>query len=282
MPRTPRFTLPPHSCDCHAHICGPRSRYEYFPRRVYTPPDCLLPAYQAMLQKLGLERAVLVQPSVYGSDNSAMLDALAAGGTNLRGVAVVDDTISDEELDRLHAAGVRGVRCNIVDVQPEDKGKLPFAQLQALAARIQRLNWHIELLMHVDEFPDLDTAFARFPVDLVFGHLGYMRTDKGMQAPGFQALLRLMRGGRSWVKLTGPYRISPGTLPYADVTAFAHELISAAKDRVVWGSDWPHVMTRGAMPNDADLCNLLLDWIPDQATRAQVLVHNPARLYGFS
>jgi 2-pyrone-4,6-dicarboxylate lactonase len=210
-----------------------------------------------------------------------MLDAMATAGDRFRGVAVVDDAVPDAELEKMHVAGVRGVRINVVDVA-EDKGVIPMASLRRLAERIKPLGWHVEFLMHADEFPDLDAQFADFPVDIVLGHLGYMRTDKGPGAPGFQALLRLMRAGRCWVKLTGPYRISAGAMPYPDVTPFAHALTDAAPNRVIWGTDWPHVMVKSAMPNDGALCDLLLDWVPDETIRRKVLVDNPAKLYDFS
>jgi predicted TIM-barrel fold metal-dependent hydrolase len=138
--------------------------------------------------------------------------------------------------------------------------------------------------MHVDEFPELDRMLAHLPVECVFGHLGYVRADKGVQAAGFQALLRLMRAGRARVKLTGPYRISTGPLPHADTQPFADALVAAAPDRLVWGSDWPHVKTEWTvpMPNDGDLADLLARWVPDAETRRRVLVDNPARLYGFA
>jgi predicted TIM-barrel fold metal-dependent hydrolase len=234
-----------------------------------------------MLATLGVERAVLVQPSVYGTDNAALLDALAAAGPRMRGVAVVEDTVGDAELEAMHRSGVRGLRCNVVDIPPDEKGKLPLASLTRLARKIERFGWHIELLLHVDEFPDFDRAFADFPVPVVVGHLGYMKTDRGLNAPGFQALLRAAQSGRAWAKLTGPYRISTQPFPHADVTPFAHALMAAAPGRVVWGSDWPHVMVKGKMPNDGDLCDLLSDWIPDAALRRRVLVDNPSVLYGF-
>lgn len=280
-PRKPRITLPPHACDTHAHICGPKARYAYYSERIYTPADALLADYQHMLATLGVERAVLVQPSVYGTDNTVMLEAMKAAGPQFRGVAVVAEDISARELERMHDAGVRGVRVNIVDVKDRKAGTLPLAALRKLALKVAPFGWHLEFLMHVDEFPDLDRMLADFPVDTVYGHLGYMRTDKGTAAPGFQALLRLMQEGRAWVKLTGPYRISTQPLPHADTNAYAHELIKAASKQVIWGTDWPHVMVKGAMPNDGDLCDLLGDWIPDSALRKQVLVDNPARLYGF-
>ncbi len=281
-PRRPRIELPPLSCDCHAHICGPKARYPYYERRIYTPSDAVLSDYEHMLKTLGVERAVLVQGSIYSTDNTVLLDTLKAGGRRFRGVAVVAPDISDGELDALHAAGVRGVRVNIVDTR-DHKGVLPLAALKPFAQRLKPRGWHVEFLLHADEFPDLDAAFADFPVDVVFGHLGYVRTDKGTSNAGFQALLRLLSTGKAWVKLTGPYRISTGRLPHPDTDAFARELIKANADRVIWGTDWPHVMLNWKipMPNDGDIADLLLNWVPDAAIRKRVLVDNPARLYGF-
>jgi predicted TIM-barrel fold metal-dependent hydrolase len=280
-PRKPRITLPAGATDTHAHICGPKSQYAYFSERVYTPPDCLLPAYSHMLKTLGVERAVLVQPSVYGTDNAAMLAAIKTAGPSFRGVSVVADDISETEIKRLHEAGVRGVRVNIVDVPNRKPGTLPMDALKKLAHNVKPFGWHMEFLAHVDEFPDLDNMLDGFPVETVYGHLGYMKTDKGIEHPGFQALLRLMKAGKAWVKLTGPYRISLQTMPHADTDVYAHELIKAAPQQLVWGSDWPHVMVKGAMPNDGDICDLLGNWVQDEAVRKQVLVDNPARLYGF-
>jgi predicted TIM-barrel fold metal-dependent hydrolase len=282
-PHPPRTAFPPLACDCHAHICGPQAAYGYIPERIYTPPDALLPAYRHLLATLGCGRAVLVQPSFHGTDNRAMLAAMAQAGGNFRGVAVLADDASERDIAALHAAGVRGARLNIVDVKT-GKGELPLARIEWLADRIKPFGWHIEFLMHVDEFPELDRMLARLPVDCVFGHLGYVRADKGVQTAGFQALLRLLRAGRAWGKLTGPYRISTGPLPHADTQAFAHALVEAAPDRLVWGSDWPHVKSEWTipMPNDGDLADLLALWVPDADIRRCVLVDNPVRLYGFT
>jgi predicted TIM-barrel fold metal-dependent hydrolase len=279
-PRKPRVTLPDHACDTHAHICGPIARWPYSERRVYTPPDAPLTAYRRMLDTLGVQRAVLVQPSVYGTDNHVMLAALAELGERARGVAVVEDDMPDHEIERLHEAGVRGVRVNVVDVA-EGKGVFDMAPLARLAQRIRLFGWHVEFLMHVDEFPDLAARFADFPVDIVLGHLGYMRTGKGIDDPGFQAMLSLMQQEKCWVKLTGPYRISAEPMPHRDTIPYALALLNAAPQRVIWGTDWPHVMVKTAMPNDGDLADLLLDWVPDAALREQVLVRNPAKLYGW-
>ena len=280
-PHPPKFRMPAKACDTHAHVMGPAARYDYSSARVYTPPDCLPAQYRHMLDTLGVERAVLIQPSVYGSDNAAMLDAMKADPQRLRGVAVVDPAIGDAELKKLDAAGIRGVRVNIVDVKDRKPGTLPLDVLRPLAARIKPMGWHMEFLMHANEFPDLDKAFADFPVSIVLGHLGYMKGNPGIGDPGFQALLRLMQAGKAWVKLTGPYRISAQPLPHADTIPYAHALIKANASQVIWGSDWPHVMHKGQMPNDGDLTDLLLDWVPDEQQRGQVLVSNPARLYGF-
>ena len=282
-PRPPQVPFPPLACDCHAHICGPQATYGYIPERIYTPPDALLPAYRHLLSTLGCSRAVLVQPSFHGTDNRAMLAAMAQAAGAFRGVAVLPDDASERDIATLHAAGVRGARLNIVDVKT-GKGELPLDRIARLADRIKPFGWHIEFLMHVDEFPALDRLLERLPVDCVFGHLGYVRADRGVHAPGFQALLRLVRAGRAWVKLTGPYRISTGPLPHDDTHAFAHALVDAAPDRLVWGSDWPHVKTEWTipMPNDADLADLLARWVPDADIRRRVLVDNAARLYGFA
>ncbi len=282
-PKPPQLSLPPGACDCHAHILGPAAQHAYAPERVYTPPDCLNSHYQAMLDALGVQRAVLVQPSVYASDNTVMLQALRDGqtaGKNWRGVAVVNPSIDDVTLASMHALGVRGVRVNVVDVK-RGAGVLQLGSLRGLAERIAPLGWHMEFLLHVDEWPHLDRELAGFPVDVVFGHLGYMKAAQGLTAPGFQALLRLLATGRGWVKLTGPYRISGLGMPHDDVTPFARALVQHAPHQVVWGSDWPHVMLKGPMPNDGDLADLLSLWVPDEALRHQVLVDNPARLYGF-
>ena len=281
-PRKPAFQLPAGATDCHAHVFGPSARYPYFKRRIYTPPDALPAAYWGMLGALGVTRAVLVQPSVYGTDNRAMLDAMAGEKHRMRGVAVVEETISDAELARMHDIGVRGIRFNIVDVKPEEKGKLPIDVVRRMAERIRQFGWHVQFLMHVDEFPDLDKTFAGFPVDIVIDHYGYMATSRGIAHPGFQSLLKLMKAGHCWVKFTGAYRISgEGALPYADVTPYARALVAAAPERIVWGTDWPHPKHEQKMPNDGEMASRLLDWIPDETQRRLALVDNPAKLYGF-
>lgn len=279
--RAPKLRFPADACDCHAHVLGPRAKYPYAPQRVYTPDDCVPQDYRSMLSTLGVTRAVLVQPSVYGTDNRAMLDALASDPARLRGVAVVDPSTDDATIEVLHTAGVRGARVNVVDVR-EGKGRVSLDDWRGFARRIAPLGWHLEFLLHVDAFDRLDRDFGDFPVPVVFGHFGYMPSTRGLHAPGFEAMLRLMRDGRAWVKLTGPYRISAQPMPHADLIPFARAIVECAASQVVWGSDWPHVMVRGEMPDDGDLADLLADWLPEPDLRERVLVANPARLYGFA
>jgi 2-pyrone-4,6-dicarboxylate lactonase len=282
-PRAPGIAMPRGACDCHAHICGPATTYPYVAERIYTPPDATIESYRYLLSILGVERAVLVQPSVYGADNRAMLAALQAAGPGFRGVAVVEPTISARDVEALHRAGIRGVRLNLVD-RREGRNAVPVETVRALGRRIAPFGWHIEFLVNLDEARDFAGAIADLAVPVVLGHLGYPRAGAHgwIKAPAFAALLRLIAGGRCWIKLTGPYRISNAAdLPYEDVDAVAAELAAAAPGRLIWGSDWPHVMMKKPMPNDGALCDLLARWVPDPATRTRILVENPMELYGF-
>jgi predicted TIM-barrel fold metal-dependent hydrolase len=283
QPRAPRTPLPRGACDCHAHICGPAVTYPYGAERIYTPPDATIESYRHLLATLGLERAVLVQPSVYGTDNSAMLAALRSAGRGFRGVAVVEPAIAAAEVAALHRAGVRGVRLNLVD-RRAGRNAVPLEIVRALANRIAPFGWHIEFLVNLDAALGFAAAIADLAVPIVLGHLGYPRAGaRGWSAaPAFADLLAMLAGGRCWIKLTGPYRISAAAdLPYDDVDAAAARLVQAAPGRLVWGSDWPHVMMKKPMPNDGPLCDLLARWIPDDATRRRILVANPIELYGF-
>jgi predicted TIM-barrel fold metal-dependent hydrolase len=281
-PRQPHLPFPRGACDCHAHIFGPAALYPYAAERIYTPPDSTWPDYRDLLDTVGLERAVLVQPSVYGSDNAAMLAALAAAGPGVRAVAVVEEDVPAGELETLHRAGVRGLRFNLVD-RRDARNLVPADGLRAIAQRVASFGWHIELLINLDEAGDFATMLADMPAPIVIGHMGYPRhgARAWLKSPAFAALLRLLQGGQCWIKLTGPYRISDFELPYDDVDAVARELVAAAPERMLWGTDWPHVMMKKKMPNDGDVCDLVERWAPDPRTRARILVDNPAALYGF-
>ncbi len=275
-PRGPVFEVPAEAYDCHAHVFGPASRYPYFAGRAYTPPDASLVEYEHMLRTLGMERAVLIQPSVYGSDNTAHLDALDAATLEMRMVAVVDPDIAGQELERMHAAGVRGVRFNL-----HSGGAQPLEGLEPMAERIKPFGWHIQIFADISQLHDLAQKLGGLPVDVVIDHMGLMHPNKGMDNPGFQGLLRLLDSGRCWVKLSGAYRCSEEVVPYGDVAPIAMTLIERAPERMVWASDWPHPSFEAPMPNDGDLCDLLPVWAPEPELRHKILVENPAVLYGF-
>ena len=281
-PHPPKAEVPRGATDCHAHIFGPASKYPFQDNRSYTPPDLPLSQLRAMHRALGVERLVLVHASVHGTDNSIILDALSTDPVNLRAVAAMTEDTTDRELERMRDAGVRGVRVNLVD-----RGGMPFrslAELSRAAERIRDLGFHLELLVHVESFAELGEFAKTICVPISVGHVGYTKAAAGgVDHPGFQNFLAMLRDGHFWVKLTGPYRISARSkFPYDDVAAMAKAVIAAAPGRVVWGSDWPHVMVTSEMPNDGDLLDALADWAPDAVLRHRILVDNPARLYGFA
>ena len=275
------FDLPEGTIDCHAHIFGPVDTYPMSPARGYTPPEALLETFLDLHRTLGgIGRAVLTQPSVYGTDNRCMMDAVAEMDGKFRAVVAVDADVSDQELEALHEQGARGARVNIVD-----KGGNPFDGMGAVGRfceRIKDLGWHLEVLIHVHEFENLRETFNALPVPVSVGHLGYMKTDNGLDHPGFREFLDLLRDGNVWVKLSGSYRITTSaTTPYDDVTPFARAIIQANEDRVIWGTDWPHPFVKGNMPNDGALLDHLLDWAPDGDVRKKILVDNAETLFGF-
>jgi predicted TIM-barrel fold metal-dependent hydrolase len=276
-PGKPQLQIPPGSCDCHAHIFGPQDRYPYTRNRSYTPPEASTAAYRRMLEALGFKRAVIVQPSVYGVDNSCTRDAITNSGGLWRGVAVVEPCITEARLADLHAAGFRGVRINLLF-----KGGLHMDTLEQIAHVIQPLGWHVQLLLDGRDLPEMAERLRRLPVDFVVDHMGHMPASLGIAHPGFQTLLDLLRGGNCWVKLSGAYRISAKPLPYDDAIPFARALVQTGPDKLVFGTDWPHPSISVPMPQDASLLDLLPLWTPDEATRHQVLVQNPAQLYDFT
>lgn len=272
----PSWTAPPLSCDCHFHIFGPYDRFPLDAGRHYDPPAALIPAYLRMAEALGIGRMVIVQPSVYGTDNECSLDAAERFGLDrARVVAVVDDSFDDAALRAMHARGTRGVRFNAVS-----GNGTPLDQLDTLARRIAPLGWHLQVYAEGHQLPDLAPRLAALPVPVVIDHMGGVRTAEGVNGAGFQALLRLLGGPRTYVKLCG-YRISSAGPPFADVAPFARALLDAAPDGCLWGTDWPHPSLSTWMPEDGALFDLLGEWAPGAAERKRVLVDNPARLYGF-
>ncbi len=274
--KRPRVAFPRGATDCHAHIFGPQDRYPLLPKTHFVPPVCSLSDYVRMLRTLGCERAVLVQPSVYGTDNIAIEEALQSGEFPLRGVAVVGADITDRELERLHAIGFRGIRINTASATPG----LKIEDAPRIAERIRHLGWHLQFFVNLREQPGIADVLAKLPVNVVVDHFGRIAASDGLDAPPFRALLGLLRREHCYAKLMGPYFASDAP-HFVDLAPFARAMVAAAPERIVWGTDWPHPSAKEKLPNDGDLADLLLDWVPDEATRNRVLVNNPQRLYAF-
>jgi predicted TIM-barrel fold metal-dependent hydrolase len=277
-PRTPRKRVPAGAVDCHMHVFGPAGRYPWSPARGYTPPEALLEDYAVVQERLGLERVVVVQPSVYGTDNRCTGDAVVRlGADKARGVAVLAAEVDEAELARLHEAGFRGARFNLIS-----PGGVPFAGVGRLAEKIAAHGWHLQFFAGHAVVLDHAERLAALPVELVFDHFGPLDPSAGPDQPAMRALLDLLERGRSWVKISGAYRVDHGPAPWPAAKPFAERLLKEAPERLVWGTDWPHPGPAGPMPNDGDLLDALWDWCRDETLYRKVLVDNPARLYGFA
>lgn len=270
-----RFAVPAGAWDTHIHAIGAPGRFPLAPDRGYTPAQVPIERYVDLMQRLGIARAVLVQPSIYGTDNRAMVDALTRFPARFRGVAVVGAGVDEATLDALHASGVRGVRANLLN-----PGGISLADAAALAPRLAARGWHLQLQIDVSAFDGFD-VLAALPVPLVIDHMGYMPHGKSPAEPGFRRLLAMVEAGRCYVKLSAPYRLAAWVRDgYGAATALARALVAANPRRLLWGSDWPHTDLARDMPNDGDLLDLLGEWAPEADARHAILVDNPTALYG--
>lgn len=280
-PRKPRLQLPALACDTHVHVYGPAARFPFAPERPYTPDDAPLEQLWALYRTLGIERAVYVQATVHGYDNAAILDAIARDPSRGRGVALVRTDIGNAELQALHAAGIRGVRFNFVKHLRETPDT---AAVLRLAERIAPLGWHVQVHLGAQDIIEQREFLLRLACPFVIDHMGRTPVQEGLHQPACEVLLELLADPRGWIKLSGPERLSAvlsrgERFPYDDVVPFAQQLLAAAPQRCVWGTDWPHPNVR-EMPDDGDLVDLLGHYGgPD--TLQRLLVDNPARLYGF-
>ncbi len=272
-----RLRIPPGAWDVHAHVIGGGAAHPFVAQRGYTPPPASTDDYVAMLDTVGIQYGVVVQISVHGSDNRLLVEALRAHPQRLRGVAVIDAATTDDELADMKAAGVTGIRIN--ELFPGGSGA---GELRELAARCAALGWHIDLALHGSRLRELAPVLAGLKVPLVIDHMGWCPAQAGVHQADFQAVLALVRDVGCWVKLSGAYRMSGMPAPYPDTVPFARALVDAAPDRMVWGSDWPHValFDEAQMPQPGDLLDVLYDQLQDAALERAVLVANPARLYG--
>ena len=280
-PRRPGFALPKGSIDTHVHVFEPG--YTLSPGRGYNPPHSTLADLKHLHATLGIPRVVFTQPSVYGTDNSAILDAMA--GLNretpdrARAVVALAMDVSEKQLAALDAAGVRGVRLNF-----DNKGGMPIgmAEIPDLAARIRPFGWHIEFLFPGKDIVGLMPVFLALKVPMSIAHFAYQPASAGVKAAGFRALLELARRGNTWIKISGANRVAATDLPpYDDVKPMAQALIETAPERIMWGSDWPHPNKYVANPNDGDLVDAFGDWVSDDAMRRKIMVDTPAAFYRF-
>ncbi len=279
----PAFRAPSFSCDSHFHIFGPAERYPYGTDIRYKPPLAPLKDYLKLARHLGVERYVFVQPSAYGRDNACMLDAMREMGATCRGIVDMDENAPEAEIERLNRAGVRGVRVNVNPIKPPEPGfsKTMLSRIERLDARCAEIGWMLDFLtpgwLTRELLPVMKKLKSRFTV----AHMGMFLAKDGPQQPGFQEFLGLLRNGegRCWVKFTGVYRMSvaPG---FSDTVPMARALIETAPDRIIWGSDYPHLSFADKV-GSVELFNLLGQWAPDEATRKRILVENPQRLFGF-
>ncbi|WP_326541083.1 amidohydrolase family protein [Pseudorhodoferax sp.] len=269
----PRRPLPAGAADCHFHVFEGEAVHPYAEPRSYTPTPAPLAAYRHMADVLGLQRAVLVHPSVYGADHRSFEALLAANGGWMRGVAVVYPQTADADIERWHRLGARGTRCNALFA-----GGAQMPDLRAIVERVRPLGWHLQLLIDVERDPDLVPQMAALGVPVVVDHFGHVPAGRALASRGFNNLLAAVREGVAWVKLSGAYRISPQRRGYTDVRPLAEALLRANPAQLVWGSDWPHPAIQAPMPDDGHLADALLDGCSPGELQ-QVLVDNPTRLY---
>ena len=266
--------LPAGACDCHIHIYEPG--YALAPTATFVPPPGPVKAYQQVQQALGLSRVIVVQPTGYGFDNTCTIAALKTLGAQARGIAVVKPDISEEELQQLHQAGIRGVRFMMLP-----GGALGWDQLEPLAARIQPLGWHIDFQMDGCDFPLHAARLRALPTPLVIDHIGKFLSPVTTSHAAFRAMGTLLDSGRVWIKLSAPYESSHvGPPAYGDIAALASALARDFPERCLWASNWPHP-NRVPRPDDQAMLDLLSGWAPDAALRQRILVDNPQSLYGF-
>ena len=286
------FDVPAGACDCHVHVfCDPK-RYPFYAGRTYTPEPASVDELRRLLSSLRLERVVIVQPSVYGTDNSCTLDGMREVGNRARGVAVIDDRTSDRDLDGLAKAGIRGIRLNLATAGITD----PAAARQRLdtgIARARDRNWHIQINTQPSIIEAVHQQLLASPVPIVIDHFGGAVAARGTDQPGFAALLNLVKAGNAYVKISGSADSVSTRADLSDVAPLARALVAANPQRILWGTNWPHpgsAPVAGRKPtdlavhvqtDDGKVLNMLPVWVPDAATRKLILVDNPAHLYGF-
>jgi predicted TIM-barrel fold metal-dependent hydrolase len=277
-PRRPKFRLPAGSVDTHAHVFGPVGDYPYASNRPYTPPDAPLAMFRNLHRAIGVDRAVIVNASIYGSDNRVITDAIAQSGGRYKGVGNCVNTMTDEELRALDRAGICACRFNFVK---RLGGVGDMKAFRELVDRVEALGWHVDIYLERGTVREFVPILKSLPVPYVLDHMGTISVAGGIDDPEFKALLDLQASdGRCWIKITGLERATVAGPPFADAVPFARRLVENAPDRVLWGTDWPHP-NAPHIPDDGALVNLIPQFAPDRNLQRQLLVTNPERLYRF-
>lgn len=293
QPSTPvNFPVPPGACDCHTHIFGDAQQFPWFSGRTYTPESASIAEMRSLHRFLHMDRVVIVNPSVYGADNSCTLDAVKQLGPRARAIAVINDKTSAGQLDEMEHAGVRGIRLNFENFG-QTNPDLARNAFESAVERVVSRKWHIQIYTRLPVIEGLHKEIIAAPVAVVFDHFGGAKASLGTAQAGFDTMVELVRSGKAYVKISGAYRSSDKAPDYPDIAPLAKALIAANVERIVWGSDWPHP-AGGALPghsasdiaplfqiDDGLLLNQLAVWAPDPAVRKKILVDNPARLYGY-
>lgn len=286
-----KFVPPEGSCDCHVHVFDP-AHFPFSEERVYTPDNAPISDLERHLKELHMDRVVLIQPSPYGTNNRCMLNAIKVlGQTKARGVAVVHDEISTDELDKLHQQGVRGLRLNM---EARAGGKLSAEEsagyLKKMGGKISSRGWHLQIYTNLHEIADLSETIRQLPVPVVIDHLGKLKAEEGVQQPGFSELLTLLDSGNAYVKLSALYRVTKDTT-WQNVRPFIEALVSHKPERLIWASDWPHTMpapgkkrTKEGIEyfyrvDDISILNAFGEWLGNDKLRTDIFVNNPTRLY---
>ena len=286
------FSIPAGACDCHTHIFGDVRAFPYAPDRTYTPERATVAEMRALHRALKMERVVVVQPSVYGTDNTCTVDAMRSLGEHARGVAVIDESTRESMLDVMERGGIRGVRLNLETFGQTDP-EAARARLRTTITRVKPRVWHVQLYTRLSVIEAVGDEIRASEVPIVIDHFGAADASLGVAQAGFQTLVGLVQSGKAYVKISGAYRCSRNGPDYADVAPLARALVAANPQRIVWGSDWPHPdssRVSGRAPTDVTplmpiddgrLLNQLAVWVPDAPTRKLILVDNPRRLYAF-
>jgi predicted TIM-barrel fold metal-dependent hydrolase len=272
-----KFTPPPLACDAHCHVFGPAAKFPYDPKAAYQPEDAPFEELQKLHSRLGLQRAVIVHASCHGADMRVTLDAIARAGGRYRGTAIIDESYTEKDFERMHDGGIRAVRFNFVR---HLGGRPDMRFFQKTVDRLQALGWHLILHLDAQDLVELKDVFRKLPVPFVIDHMGRVKAAEGLDQQPFRILLEAMKNEKCWVKICGAERVSSKGPPFTDAVPFGRALVEAAPDRVLWGTDWPHPNVKW-MPDDAQLVNLFPLMAPEQDLQYKILVDNPARLYGF-